>query len=127
MAGNIGAAELQSLAERLERSISRSEPVGTLLDEVQALLDTQISAIEACYPAENEQQATAVIDPAQRDKVLEQLRELLRNDDAQAQRVVNQNATLLLAVLPENFKRFEQAIQNFEFDEALELLPCTDH
>ena len=127
LAGNIGAAELQALAERLERSISRSEPVGTLLDEVEALLDTQISAIEACYPAENEQQATAVIDPAQRDKVLEQLRELLRNDDAQAQRVVNQNATLLLAVLPENFKRFEQAIQNFEFDEALELLPCTDH
>ena len=62
---------------------------------------------------------------AGRDKVLEQLGELLRNDDAQAQRILNENAALLMAVLPENFRQFEHAIQNFEFEEALELLSQT--
>ena len=57
--------------------------------------------------------------------MLEQLGALLRNDDAQAQRFVNENAALLVAVLPENFRQFEYAIQNFEFEEALELLSQT--
>ena len=125
LAGNIGAAELQSVAEKLERSLSLDEPVGPLLDEVEARLTTQISAIEAGYPAQNEVVATAEVDSAQRDQVLEQLGALLRNDDAQAQRFLNENAALLMAVLPENFRQFEHAIQNFEFEEALELLSQT--
>ena len=127
LAGNIGAAELQALAEKLERRISQEEPVETLLIDVEALLDTQISAIEAGYPAPIELVAPVAIDPAQRDKVLEQVGELLRNDDAQAQRILNENAALLLAVLRDNFRHFEQAIQNFEFEEALEVLSQAFH
>jgi two-component system sensor histidine kinase/response regulator len=122
LAGNIGATELQNLAEQVEHNISAGLPQSDTLDKLEAMLDQQCRAIASVFPARDSASTPAIFDVTQRDQVLKDLMVLLRGDDAQAQRLMNENATMLGAAIPEHFQQIENAIQNFEFEEAVQLL-----
>ena len=48
---------------------------------------------------------------------------MLVNDDAKAERLIADNSTVLIACLPEQFRALRQAVREYDFEQALALLP----
>ena len=130
VAGNLGAVALQNSAGALESSLhagadevqcqactSHTEQVlSKLLQALQetpgfVLADTVSS--EAAPATETDRQRA----PA----VLEQLKKCLREDDASALSIWEENASLLGSLLPQA-KAVQAAIENFDYEVALDLL-----
>jgi len=143
LAGNIGASALQCLAGEMEHTLNgiadASDPAqkidairaasaqGTPLDaqlaQLGAALDSQIAAITAHLPAEQAAPASAVaVDPQQRDAVVRELAALLADDDAESERVLGTHSAMLAAAYPQHYRRLEQAIRQFDMEQALDIL-----
>jgi hypothetical protein len=60
---------------------------------------------------------------AERDAVMNQLVVMLRNDDAKADRLLNENAVMLMGIWPEQIRALRQAVREYDFELALQLLP----
>ncbi|WP_293932017.1 PAS domain-containing hybrid sensor histidine kinase/response regulator [Iodobacter sp.] len=120
-AANIGAASLQRVAVAVEQGIHMS----TLRDETLSVLQTslakQIESIHKALPtavASND----VPFDPLKRDLLCLQLVALLANADAQVEALMNKNKVLLQAAFPKHFYQIENAVQQQEFKQALQLL-----
>jgi len=125
LSGNIGADALQAAAATLERAIREDAATDEALALVASLLGTQVAAIVQALPSEAAPSAPVTVDPALRDAVVEQLRALLADDDAQAERVMIDNLPLLAAAYPNHIRRLQQAIGQFDFETALAVLDET--
>jgi len=62
------------------------------------------------------------VDPQQRTAVLAELAELLGSDDPRAERVLEVHGPLLSAVLGPGFRALQEAVGQFDFEKALEVL-----
>jgi two-component system sensor histidine kinase/response regulator len=124
LAGNIGATGLQQKAGGLEKLLREGGASRQSMDALDALrnaLDDQVAAITAALPAEVEAAAMA-IDPVLRDSILAQMAKLLANDDPKAEKLLIENTALLSAALPQHFRRLNEAIRQFDFEAALDVL-----
>ena len=130
VAGNIGADQLATLAETLENAIVAALPreeIERHLAQLAPLLGKLIAAIEAKLPDDEDTRAAVSatplqIDPAMRDSVCHQLAQLLANDDSRSEKLLKDNAPLLRAALPEHFQRIDDAVRQFDFEQALKHL-----
>ncbi|MDO8311762.1 MAG: response regulator [Sideroxyarcus sp.] len=124
VAGNIGAGNLQQLAEKLESAIKERRPrneLDGLLNALKNLLINLIAQLEQKLPQEQARTAVAV-DPAKLQVVCDKLNTLLANDDAEAGDVLDTNAELLNSAFPNHYRKIEDGIRSFNFEAALAAL-----
>jgi len=128
-AGTIGAHHLQVLASALEMACQKDVPnmqIDDCLERTLAELRPLMASLERL--GEGRQRvassplAQPVIDAAQVRALAEQLEQLLAYGDASAGDVLNENAALLGAAFPLHFRKIDDAINAFEFEEALSCL-----
>lgn len=80
-----------------------------------------VQALHAQLPPEAAQ-ATVAVDPEQLRQVCAQLADLLAQDDSDAIALVEEHATLLHSAFPQAFTEIDQALKDFAFDTALQVL-----
>jgi HPt (histidine-containing phosphotransfer) domain-containing protein len=129
VASNLGASRLQQAADQLEAALRQ----GAAHTEVHAhirntaqLLGELVRALKAAPGLTDTGAAARLQDLTQADKeaalkVVEQIRALLREDDAQAGELWESHATVLRALYAKA-GQIEAAINGFDFEDALELL-----
>jgi two-component system sensor histidine kinase/response regulator len=126
VAGSIGAGALQAEAGKLEAAINDRQPraaVEQWLSAPTRLLAEIVAALEAKLPPEFVAVATTVaVDPQRLKQVYEHLAALLANDNPESGEVLEANADLLRTVLGDGFRELARAIDDFDFEAALEAL-----
>ncbi|MGJ8693013.1 MAG: response regulator [Thalassotalea sp.] len=126
--GNIGAIDLQALAAELEQMCREGqdhELIAAQFTPFEKLLSEMITNLQAWLPekASRTSLSTVSIDVKALLPLLEQLTNLLINDDCEASKVFDNNASLLLSYLgDELFSSMEQLIAQYDFEKALSLL-----
>jgi len=125
LAGTLGADALQAVARDVEDRLRQGHAVPPdLLDTLADTLDHQVAAIRAAWPEGHTADApTTAADPARVGAALDTLAALLAADDARAARCVDDHASLLAAASPTRFRALQDAVRQFDYDEALRLLP----
>jgi len=132
LAGNIGAGAVQFLAGELEQALALAAAGDTApaalsarlapqLEQLRTALATQVAAISAKLPAQAPL-AGAEADPERRDAVVRELAALLADDDARAERVLIEHGALLSAAFPQHYRKLEQAVGDFDMEQALAIL-----
>jgi two-component system sensor histidine kinase/response regulator len=122
--GNIGAAELQQLAEKLEVAIQARQPreeIEVRLSEVERPLSHLIAQLEQQLP-EDQGKTKIKVDRRHLKEVCDQLEALLIYDDAAVVGVLDANADLLNAAFPEHYRKIDGDIRSFNFDAGLAAL-----
>jgi signal transduction histidine kinase/ActR/RegA family two-component response regulator/HPt (histidine-containing phosphotransfer) domain-containing protein len=126
LAGRIGAGALQQLAEALEHGLrdgAGEAEQAALRNNFGLALHAQVAAINQALPARGAPRPSAHgLSPEQADPVLRQLAQLLAADDAKAERLLGEHEALLVAVLPRHHRELRQAVREFDFERALEVL-----
>jgi two-component system sensor histidine kinase/response regulator len=126
VSGNIGATELQGMAAALEKAIrekSTREEIGALLEIFGAAHGQLIAGLTEAFPAVVVAEEAGEVDEAKAAEVCEKMRELLANDDSEAADYLDAEKNVLRHILgKEHFGPFEQAIGQYDFAQALELL-----
>ena len=127
LAGNIGATALQEAADQLETGLKQPEAAAVLsdllagferaLNAVIQTLDTHLPA-----PAEPPALAAAALDPQALATVCQRLARLLADGDAEASTQWETHEPLLRQGLDGDFGPIATAIENFDYDAALEKL-----
>jgi two-component system, sensor histidine kinase and response regulator len=121
-AATIGAVAIHEAAVALEHAMMKSEPIDSRLTELDDLLQRQAAAIRAILPSTDVAPTAGNIVPETRDAVCHQLAGLLANNDAKAGFLFEQHAPLLAAALPGHFVRLAQAVRQFDFVLAQDVL-----
>jgi two-component system sensor histidine kinase/response regulator len=129
VAGNLGASALQQHAGVLETALRQHDQeaaVQSALAGTAKVLDALVQALKA-VPGLVESQGTISADSLSQDErnaarqVVESIKDLLRQDNAQAAELWETHAPVLKALYTDA-PRIESAIHAFEFDVALALL-----
>ncbi|MFI3196551.1 MAG: response regulator, partial [Methylococcaceae bacterium] len=121
VSGNIGATDLQRLAERLETAIKQHCPRKTIdarLNKLKRALITLITALEQQLPIEREN-TVVTVEFEKLKAVCEQLESLLIDDNVEACDVLETHAELLNAAFPDEYPILSASILSFDFDAAL--------
>ncbi|MFA6016142.1 MAG: PAS domain S-box protein [Gallionellaceae bacterium] len=129
VSGNIGATNLQEHAAQVEAAIKQRrsrEEVDGLIKGLKKHLDYFISQLEQKLPAQAAQTLVEV-DSEHLKIVCDKLIVLLSDDDAEAGDVLDENAELLNAAFPDQFRKIENSIHQFDFDTALQALRAAPH
>jgi signal transduction histidine kinase/CheY-like chemotaxis protein len=125
LGGQMGAQFLYTHAAALEEATRARLPATTierLFGEFAATLGKLCAAIRSVLPAPETAPATEA-DPVVVAALLERLDMLLANDDAKADRLLNENsAALSTAFNTEQFDALRQATRDFDFESALAIL-----
>ena len=127
VSGNIGATDLQPLAEKLEVAIRERRPreeIDARLDELKIPLEYLIAQLEQKLPEKPARKLVAV-DQKELTAICDRLRLLLAADDARAVDVLEANADLLSTAFPEQFRKIDDGIRSFNFEAALAALRTT--
>jgi two-component system sensor histidine kinase/response regulator len=129
VAGNLGANPLQQAADRIEATLRRQDPDSLLqaaLTDTEQRLAELVQALKAVpglvadvAPVALHTLSSAELEAARR--VVEDIKRMLRQDDAQAAALWEANATVLMALVPEA-DAIDAAINAFDFEDALALL-----
>ena len=134
LAGTFGAIRLQSVTFALELALRSTEPQQTPAAELQAFaagLDALMSELAAKLPPEDdpETQSAAPVDPHLLASTCHELAGLLIDYDMAAGRLLSVRAGLFQAAFPDHTQRLENALRNFDFDEAAKVLAeaCRQH
>ena len=129
LAGQIGANALAEQAQKLEQALEDSAPAAAiepLLTAFSQVLTAQVHAILSALSvpdsAVNDMGAQPTA-PEADDAILRRLAVLLANDDAKAERLIADNSAVLMACLPAQYRALRQAVQEYNFEQALALLP----
>jgi two-component system sensor histidine kinase/response regulator len=123
LAGNIAAGELQQAAGALEPALASDDARrDALLTSLDSVLARQVAAIQAALPVAAPTSAASGWDPQRLDTVCQQLRVLLEADDGNAERVLGQNASLLVAAFPEHFPELQEAVNQYDAPRGLVVL-----
>jgi HPt (histidine-containing phosphotransfer) domain-containing protein len=125
----LGAGRLQSSAAELEqalRSIPAGGPAppGSIVDELDEVLQTQMALIRDALPdlAPQPLEAVDTIDEADLRMICLRLENLLANDDGDAERQARRHAPLLRSAFPDHIAGFLRAVNQFDGETALQLL-----
>jgi HPt (histidine-containing phosphotransfer) domain-containing protein len=129
LAANLGAATLQAAAGQLETSLRQDAAAALatadLLAPVAAELQLLIGELRAApgllLAEEAPKGALSASERLALETVVQQIRDLLAQDDAQAAELWDMHASGLRRYCPQA-ARIEAAIADFEFEQALELL-----
>jgi two-component system sensor histidine kinase/response regulator len=124
LAGNIGALELQRMAEEIEQAIREKMPrytVDRLADDLAPRVYALIDELERKLPPEAVA-ADADIDPTRFSAVCSNLQALLSEHDARACDVFEEHARLFESAFKNDYDAIKQAIGNFDFGLALAAL-----
>ena len=124
-AGTIAAGEVQATAAALEWAIREHRPreeVDRLLANTESKLSAMISALEQALPPDPAKAAQAQVDPEKLKAVCAQLEALLAEDNAEAGDVMDNNADLLNAAFPDQYRKIDDAVRGFDFEGALAAL-----
>jgi two-component system, sensor histidine kinase and response regulator len=130
VSGNIGATQVQQLAEALEQALKEGQPMAqtlALVDALQQKLDPLVAAITAQLPRQAQSSAQqsgapVAIDEVKLAEVTHRLRNLLDDMDSDAGEWIKTHARLLGAAYPGHLPAIREAIDDFDFDIALERL-----
>jgi two-component system sensor histidine kinase/response regulator len=126
VSGNIGATELQGMAAALEKSIrekSSREEIGALLETFGTAHGQLIAGLMEAFPAAAVQAEAGKVDEAKAAEVCKKMMELLANDDSEAADFLAAEKDALRQILgTDHFGPFEQAIGQYDFAQALELM-----
>jgi signal transduction histidine kinase/DNA-binding response OmpR family regulator/HPt (histidine-containing phosphotransfer) domain-containing protein len=127
VSGNIGATELQGMAAALEKAIrekSSREEIGALLATFGAAHGELIAGLTEAFPsAVAIEETAAAVDEAKAAAVCEKMMELLANDDSEATDFLAAEKDALRQIMgKDHFAPFAQAIGQYDFSQALELL-----
>ncbi|MCM5677975.1 response regulator [Schlegelella sp. S2-27] len=126
LAGNVGATGLQQRAQTLEAAL-HAQGDAAAVDSALAALEPQLSALvsalqRALPPEHASSEVAAAVDPDRLQLVCARLEKLLSASDADAADLLEGEAPLLRAAMPGHFSRIEQAVRDFDFDQALTIL-----
>ncbi len=124
VSAQIGAMQIRDWAESLERLAHEREAgvaMVPLLDNIQQHLQPLVRAIESQLPQTDAAPAPP-FDKAAWQRVKEQLKGLLADDDAACLEVLQDQRALIEQGLTTRFTEFARLVENFEFSQALELL-----
>ncbi len=125
VAGQIGAAEVQRLAEAVEKAIRERQPRERIAEGVDALagpLESLVAALEKALP---EEQAVSVVEKVDGERVRSvcaQLEKLLSEGDSEAGDLLEEHGGILKSAFPERFMELSEAVGAFRFEAALEIL-----
>ena len=97
-------------------------PLGDFAAALSVQVADILQALSGAAPVADVPQ-TGAATPALKAELLGQLAQMLANDDAKAERLINDNTALLMACLPEQFRELRQAVREYDFEAALALLP----
>ena len=132
VAANLGAVALQTGAGQLEGLIAAAAPAPALADalaEVGRLLDALVAQLRALPDLPDDARVAPAdaaplteAERAQAGQVLERLRALLAQDDGAAQACWEEHARLLHSLVPDP-QALQAALSDFNFEQALQLLP----
>jgi two-component system sensor histidine kinase/response regulator len=126
LAGTIGATALHRQAALLENAIQAGRPpaeIDALLAETEALLQPLAKALAAQLPAAAPvPSAPQQIDPVRLEALCLELANLMTGSDPHANEVWRSESELLRAALPGHFEAIGNALDNYDFEEALQLL-----
>lgn len=126
VSGNIGASGLQEIAGEIEKMINDSvgrDVIDVSIGSFEQAQSAMISALKAFLPPEEGKAAAIEFDPSKARSVLGKLGTLLKDDDSEAADVFEENIDLLNIVLgADNFVKVDQAIRQFDYENALILL-----
>jgi two-component system sensor histidine kinase/response regulator len=124
VSGNIGATEIQRLAERVEGVIKGRKPraeIDELIDELHGPLMGLIAQLTEVL-VEEQSMAVVPVDPARLKAVCGDLEGFLADNDPEAGDTLDTYADLLHAAFPDHYCKIDAAIRSFDFDEALLVL-----
>ena len=124
VSGSIGATVLQQHAAALETALRERQPLAQLtplLETVSRHLDEIIGHLQTGLPPEPHH-APVAIDAVQLKQVCDGLALLLRENDGAAIGVLDEHTAMLRTAMPEAYGDLDQAIRDFDFDLALDLL-----
>jgi two-component system sensor histidine kinase/response regulator len=122
LAGTIGATSLHDAAEQLEQSIGHPH-ARTLLSDTDRELASIVHALKPLldgFPATT--QPVDSMDAATQRKVMDTLLQMLRDDDANAQRHFASHLGFFRHELGENFQCIQNALDDFALDNALDIM-----
>jgi polar amino acid transport system substrate-binding protein len=127
VAGNIAAKAVQEAAQALETACmeDNKEPheIDVLLEQVCSALAPVIAGLDAIDQPAAETSERREFDLATAKPLLAQLRELLEDDDTDAQDVYEELESLLAGTVHANrFKRLGDSLGSYDFEEARRML-----
>jgi len=126
VSGNIGATQLQELAAALEKTIREGRPleeIGAILDPFAEAHGKLIGGLTEAFPAAAVREEVGEVDAAKAAAVCEKMTELLTNYDSEAVDYLDTENDALRSILgTKQFGPFEQAVTQYDFEKALELL-----
>jgi len=123
LAGNIGAIDIRNSVIALEKACqNKDNSIEKLLEKLLVQLKPVIAGLDEFASSITEVQSSVDIDIVRMKNLLSQLKELLEEDDTEATDVLDE----LLPMLKEQpeaetIKAMAQAIEAYDFSEALEL------
>ncbi|UCU97308.1 response regulator [Acidovorax radicis] len=131
-AATIGAGPLAELAHAAEQAIGQNAPATTLealLQPVDTACKALIAALQTALPLENEPDtygadsaASAPIDTAAAQQLLDRLEALLADDDSEAIELFNAEASALRSLLGPALPPMKRALDSYDFVNALATL-----
>ena len=127
VSGNIGATEVQRLADALDLALRSGEPLEAVAPKVD-LLEQRQQALLAAIAAQLPQQTvppdagSLVIDQAELTEVTQRLRHLLEDMDSEACEWIKTHSALLAAAYPDRVQAIQEALDGFDFDVAVQQL-----
>lgn len=126
VSGNIGATELQGIAATLEKSIRERLPrekIGTILESFGTEHGKLIAGLMEAFPATAVREDVGEVDEAKVAEVCEKMMVLLANDDSEAVDYLETENDALRSILgTKDFGPFDNAIKQYDFEKALELI-----
>jgi two-component system sensor histidine kinase/response regulator len=129
VSGNIGATDLPGIAATLEKAIREKSPreeIETILETFGAEHGKLIAGLMEAFPVAVVREESGTVDEAKAATVCKKMMELLANDDSEAVDCLETEKDALLYILgKEQFGPFEQAVKQYDFAQALELVKST--
>jgi signal transduction histidine kinase/DNA-binding response OmpR family regulator/HPt (histidine-containing phosphotransfer) domain-containing protein len=129
VAANIGATQVREAGALLEAACQAGQPepeIDVLLERACAALEIVIPALamlDAAEPDVSDKATPVAADPALIAPLLARLAELLEDCDADAAEIVDELRPLVANSPQHNrFRRIERLVEDYEFDDALEIV-----
>ena len=125
VAGQLGAQMVRVAAELLEHAIQQHESpqsITLLIRQIDELLEKLLDAMDRRLPGDAPEAADGEAADALRADILARLGRLLGASDYGAERVWNSHRNNLRRWLGDRFDTLDNAVENYEFDTAADLL-----
>jgi two-component system sensor histidine kinase/response regulator len=124
--GSIGATEIQEIAAEVENQCKdkmEADEIKKNLELIQPKLTSIIDSIKKMLPEEKKSSSEAILDDSQMKSLMSKLSELIASDDTEANDLLEKSQEAFTKYFgKESFEKISEALQNFDFESALNLL-----